>query len=475
MARYALGFEAKRQSPELSAPRGASWPVSFLIKSLVWFQHVRFAFAALFALFGVSGLLWQEYFEGVGLHVDPVWSLWTASVVCGLNLFFLYLTHRVRASDSAVFARGALWAQILADIVVLTVAVHFFGCTDSFVSFAYLFHIVLSSIFFSRMRSFFVTILACTLFVGCVAAEKFEAIVTRSVFIHGAIRNGDSMSIQALSLHVGSALAVWLIVWHLTSRLSVTVRRRDIELDRTNHRLIAASRERATHMLRTTHELKAPFAAIHANAQLLQKGYCGELPAAAQDIVERIEQRCTKLSEEIKQMLQLANLDSAAQEDPDIASIDLPQCLSQCMDHAKDMAGHREVNLVTSLEPVTVYSVHDHVRMIFENLISNAIAYSHQGGSVFVKCGLNGEKHVEVSVRDEGIGIPEPKLHKIFDDYYRAQEAVDHNKSSTGLGLAVVRRIALKRDLQITVESELGRGTMFRVVFPQRKTAEAAE
>ena len=201
MARYALGFEAKRQSPELSAPRGTSWPVSFLIKSLVWFQHVRFAFAALFALFGVSGLLWQEYLEGIGLHVDPVWSLWTASVVCGLNLFFLYLTHRVRASDSAVFARGALWAQILADIVVLTVAVHFFGCTDSFVSFAYLFHIALSSIFFSRMRSFFVTILACTLFVGCVVAEKCEAIVTRSVFIHGAIRNGDAETVVAINGH----------------------------------------------------------------------------------------------------------------------------------------------------------------------------------------------------------------------------------------------------------------------------------
>ena len=111
--------------------------------------------------------------------------------------------------------------------------------------------------------------------------------------------------------------------------------------------------------------------------------------------------------------------------------------------------------------------------MMFENIISNAIAYSHQGGTVRVACAPNGPDGAEVSIADEGIGIPEEKVPKIFQDYYRSQEAVKHNKSSTGLGLAVVRKIAQKHHLRIQVETELGHGTLFRIEFPQREITNA--
>ena len=146
---------------------------------------------------------------------------------------------------------------------------------------------------------------------------------------------------------------------------------------------------------------------------------------------------------------------------------DLRDCLSQCLATAKDMAVEHGVTLETDLHSVSVVSVQDHLHMMFENIISNGIAYSHEGGTVKVACGLNGDQGAEVSVEDQGIGIPEEKASKVFQDYYRTQEAVKHNKSSTGLGLAVVRRIAKKHRLRIQVETELGRGTTFRIEFPK--------
>ena len=91
-----------------------------------------------------------------------------------------------------------------------------------------------------------------------------------------------------------------------------------------NRRLVAATEERARHMLHTTHQLKAPFAAIHANTQLLLGGYCGPIPDRAVAVIEQIAARCEMLSRAIKAMLQLANLRSHALNPPPPVPIDLP-------------------------------------------------------------------------------------------------------------------------------------------------------
>jgi signal transduction histidine kinase len=69
-------------------------------------------------------------------------------------------------------------------------------------------------------------------------------------------------------------------------------------------------------------------------------------------------------------------------------------------------------------------------------------------------------------VEDEGIGIPAEKLPRIFDDYYRTEEAVRHNKDSTGLGLAIVRHVATSHRIRVRVESAPGRGTAVTLRFP---------
>ena len=110
------------------------------------------------------------------------------------------------------------------------------------------------------------------------------------------------------------AIGIWLVVWYLASHLSSMVRRRDLELTETNARLVAAQEERARHMLATTHQLKAPFAAIYSNAQLLLQGYCGDVPDEALQVIQRITSRSRRLTTEIQEMLQLANLSSTSQQ-----------------------------------------------------------------------------------------------------------------------------------------------------------------
>ena len=100
--------------------------------------------------------------------------------------------------------------------------------------------------------------------------------------------------------------------------------------------------------------------------------------------------------------------------------------------------------------------------MLFGNLISNAVSYSHDGGNVEVRAKEDGGK-VFVAVEDHGIGIKPSAVEFVFDEYYRTKEAAQFNRMSTGLGLAIVKEVAMELGLGVKVESELDKGTVFEV------------
>ena len=87
-------------------------------------------------------------------------------------------------------------------------------------------------------------------------------------------------------------------------------------------------------------------------------------------------------------------------------------------------------------------AVEDHIKMLFTNLLSNAVIYSHEKGRVSVECKPSKETGPVITIEDRGIGMPADKLPKIFDEYYRTDEAARHNKTSTGLGLTIVHHVA---------------------------------
>jgi signal transduction histidine kinase len=104
--------------------------------------------------------------------------------------------------------------------------------------------------------------------------------------------------------------------------------------------------------------------------------------------------------------------------------------------------------------------------MMIDNVLSNAINYSRDGERVSVSCRAKPGGGAIVTVRDSGIGIPAEKLPRIFDDYFRTNEAVAHNRASTGLGLAIVRQAALAGKIGVRVKSAPAQGTVFSLDFP---------
>ena len=462
MSSYELPLPAGGPSP---APAASSetfvyFPESLLVGNAAWFCRLRWIVIAILSAFGLLSLV-PGLFARMGLRPQPVWPFAVAVVLSVANLGFLAHARRHARAAAPNGGKANLWAQILVDLAVLTVVVHYLGSLETNVAFAYLFHIVLACIFFPRAPSFAITAIACGLYTSCVGLEEAGVLAPAGIYADSTLRNLIDRTPAAWLVNVGWALLTWTVVSYLTAHLSDLVRKRDSDLAATNRRLVDAQNERTQHMLRTTHELKAPFSAIHANVQLLLKGFCGPITDPMRDVLQRMAARCGRLATEIKEMLQLANLESRTQAPLHYAELDVADVLRSCVAQMRPMAEARDVVIDEHLRPALTVAAEDHLRMLFTNLLANAVNYSRPGGHVLVECmpGFDGDP--QVTIADQGIGIPPDKLSRIFDPYYRTAEAVRHNKESTGLGLAIVREVAEATGIRVRVESAPNVGTRF--------------
>lgn len=469
-ARYRLEPVAEEpgEPAQCGTDEARAWIEPLLRANAIWFCRLRWLVVAVLLGVAATGLV-PALPAALGLRIQPLWPGTAAGLLAALNLAFVRWTKRAAeaGSRSGTSIRTVLWAQIACDLVILTAVIHWIGPDWPAAPFMYLFHIILACLVFSPGESLAVAGLAAALHglalwavsLGWIAPStlRLDATAPPAIPAPGQVWTG-----------LAPMLLVWGVIWYLVSRLASALRRRELELAQTNRRLAASCEERARHMLETTHQLKAPFAAIHAMTQVLLGGYAGPLPTAAREVVEKIAHRCLALSRQIQEMLQLANLRSRAQSTPARQTLDLAAVVREVVNRVEPAARLRRIRLETRLQSAPVTAAPDHLTMLVDNLVVNAVTYSRDGGEVEITCapGTEPGAGARLTVRDQGIGIPADKLPHIFDDYYRTEEAVAHNRTSTGLGLAIVRQVARAEGATIEVESAPGRGTTFTVLFP---------
>jgi two-component system phosphate regulon sensor histidine kinase PhoR len=457
-------------SPPLELPAGTEakgferpFSESLFVHNVSWFCQFRWLVIAVLLLFGVAGHF-TRFVESFGIRPPGLWPFVTAAVLIVSNIAFLYLA-KTRTSSSQIMSN--LWGQITVDLVILSGVVYFVGSLETNIAFMYLFHIVLACVFFPRRHSLIVTIMAIGMFALCIIGEYVLKILPPMSIFTGSFQ-GPYVSplLTMLVFNFFLTIGIWLVVWYLVSRLSSMVRNRDFELAETNRKLVAAYEERSRHMLTTTHQLKAPFAAIYSNTQLLLQGYCGKIPDEALRVIERISLRCRRLTTEIQEMLQLANLSSTSLESLPHTRMVSTELLVWCISQVDSIAQERGVVIKLKSQPVKMVGAEDHFKMLFVNLLTNAVVYSHKNGQVNVTCSRGQNLEAIVTIEDNGIGIPADKLPRIFEEHYRTKEAVLHNKESSGLGLAIVKQVAEMYGIHIRVESRPGLGTKFILKFP---------
>ena len=234
------------------------------------------------------------------------------------------------------------------------------------------------------------------------------------------------------------------------------------ELAQANEKLQQINNEKTRYLMHATHQLKAPFAAIQSYTDLILEGYTGKIEPRTREIVRKMKLRCLLLSTSIKEMLELANLKSLVRENIKLEDALLSSMIASAVRHFSDLAASRSIRLVAEpFEDLKVECNRNQILILLSTLIENAIHYSPDGSEVRIWARAAGSGRFEVSVADRGIGIKKNQLGRIFDEYYRTNEAVAAHEQGTGLGLAIAREIASIHGTAINVESFPGRGSRF--------------
>jgi two-component system, OmpR family, sensor histidine kinase SenX3 len=229
-----------------------------------------------------------------------------------------------------------------------------------------------------------------------------------------------------------------------------------------------------------SHELKTPIGALQLLSEALLDALAQPHPPEAADgaadarrFAERIQHESTRLGRLVTELLELTRL-QGAEPLPDPEPVSLDWLVAEVLDRTRTAATARNIEVVAEGERgLTVYGSDTQLATAVVNLVENAIAYSGEGTRVTVTTRKAGDDAVEISVTDQGIGIAEDELDRIFERFYRSDRARSRATGGTGLGLAIVKHIATNHGGRVWVRSTLGEGSTFTLRLPARPLEDA--
>jgi PAS domain S-box-containing protein len=228
---------------------------------------------------------------------------------------------------------------------------------------------------------------------------------------------------------------------------------------------LAASKAKSDFLARMSHELRTPLAAIIGYGELLADGITGPVNDEQQRQLSRIRWSANHLLAIIDEILTLARME-AGKERVEVDEVELDELLESVASMAEPLVAAKGLsfNLEKPADRLRLHTDAMKLRQVLLNLISNAVKYTQDGSVTVSSAAQNGEVHFVVS--DTGVGVAEDHLEKIFEPFWQVEQTTTRRAGGTGLGLAVTRQFVELLGGKISVESELGRGSAFRVSLP---------
>jgi two-component system phosphate regulon sensor histidine kinase PhoR len=217
-----------------------------------------------------------------------------------------------------------------------------------------------------------------------------------------------------------------------------------------------------------SHELKTPLSSIRAYTETLLMGAIND-PENNLQFVQQIDTQAQLLYEQIIDLLQLAKVESG-QAMLDITQIKVSEVCEEVLRLRQSEASSRSIRLEEQppAEEVVAQADWEALRTIIDNLVSNAIRYTPEGGSVTVSWGKEANE-VFVSVADTGIGIAPEHQSRIFERFYRVDKARSRELGGTGLGLSIVKHLVQVLGGSVRLTSKVGKGSTFQIRVPAAK------
>jgi two-component system sensor histidine kinase SenX3 len=216
-------------------------------------------------------------------------------------------------------------------------------------------------------------------------------------------------------------------------------------------------------VVNVSHELKTPVGGLSLLAEAVADAK--DDPEAVERFAQRMQVEAARLGQLVKEIVDLSRLQVAdALHEPRL--VDISAAVHEALERSRVVAEARQIELAEASEPdQKVFGDEELLVTAVRNLVGNAVAHSEPGTKVAVGVRRSGDM-VEISVADQGHGIPEVELDRIFERFYRVDSARSRSTGGTGLGLAIVKHICANHGGDVSVWSREGRGSTFTIRLP---------
>ena len=256
--------------------------------------------------------------------------------------------------------------------------------------------------------------------------------------------------------------------------LEEQLRNRNVELEQQNHRVNEASRLKSEFLANMSHELRSPLNGIIGFTELLYDGKIGPIAERPREFLGRIHASASHLLQLINGVLDLSKVEAGRLEfQPERVSVS--SLIREVTEILGALAAEKQIQVETEIEDrvddVTIDA--GRLKQILYNYLSNALKFTGPGGRVVVKLKADGASEFRLEVSDNGVGISEKDVARLFVEFQQLDATTAKRYQGTGLGLALTKRIVEAQGGRVGVESTPGQGSTFFAVLPRVPAADA--
>nr|MBU1328657.1 GAF domain-containing sensor histidine kinase [Candidatus Omnitrophota bacterium] len=300
--------------------------------------------------------------------------------------------------------------------------------------------------------------------------ESVGFILMGNTSLHGKVAEGDSELLSIFANQIGTAIESTKLYTELFGshkELERRVTERTHELEKLNEELKKLNKMKSDFISSVSHELRTPLTSIKGYASILMTGKLGDVLPAQKERLEKIDKHSNSLVHLINNLLDIARIESGKVQ-MEMKDISIKEMLDSIVDiitpQVKEKNISLKINSKIKFDRIKVDP--SQMERVFLNLLSNAVKFTPEKGMVIIEIEEKNDA-IQFSIEDTGIGIPSQDIPKVFQEFFRADNALDQKIKGSGLGLSLIKKIIEAHKGKIWFDSELGKGSKFTFTLPK--------
>ncbi len=356
--------------------------------------------------------------------------------------------------------------QITLDLILLAFFIHLSGGPESPLIFYFIFHMVIASIILSNRAAYLQSTFSAIIFGYVVFGESSGFLEHYHIgfLLHNEV---CILGIPHNLITYGAIVSTLYITTYFTTSIVNELRKGETELEKVNRELEEKDKLKSKYVKTVTHDLRSSLSTVQSCLKVVLSGLTGSISKKSRDMIGRAEGRTRKLTHFVEELWSLSRM--RVIEYFEKKNFSILKAFESARARMELFLEERDIILkIEDRADNPQVHVNDFlIEELFINLLDNAIVYSPKGSTVTVALEKTTPAgFVQVSIQDEGIGIPEKDLSQVFEDFYRSENAKEVYKDGTGLGLSIVKQIIDMHGGNIWVKSRLNRGATVIFTLP---------